>query len=225
MTEQAGDGFLDYLIQQRKDKTMAEDKQKPPFVNRERDRYDLTKKTYDPTIPSPGAPEEPPLRAFDIPEPFVGLGASGDPKGEAGAAKPGLGNISVAAQYYEGAVMQQGGETYGFYNWCEHPMRASTYYEAILRHLNAWWTGQTEDPKSKFPHMAHIRASAGIIIDQQEADRMIDDRPKNLADINQVWDKITHRLASNKAQQAQDLANLEELEKGLKELFGEDRGD
>ncbi len=119
------------------------------------------------------------------------LGASGDPKGEAGAAKPGLGNISVAAQYYEGAVMQQGGEDYGFYNYCEHPMKASTYYEAILRHLNAWWLGENNDPKSGYPHMAHVRASGGIIIDQQEAGRIIDDRPKKLADIHQVWDKIS----------------------------------
>ncbi len=122
------------------------------------------------------------------------LGATGDPKGEAGAAKPGLGNISVAAQYYEGAVMQQGGETYGFYNWCDHPMKASTYYEAILRHLNAWWLGENADPKSRFPHMAHIRASAGIIIDQQETGRMIDDRPKNLAPIEAVWDRIIERV-------------------------------
>ena len=118
------------------------------------------------------------------------LGASGDPKGEAGAAKPGLDNISLAAQYYEGAVMKQGADTYGAYNWCEHPMKASTYYNAILRHLNAWWQGEDLDPKSGFPHMAHIRASAGILIDQQETERMIDDRPKMLAPLKPVWEKI-----------------------------------
>ena len=118
------------------------------------------------------------------------LGASGDPKGEAGAAKPGLDNISLAAQYYEGAVMHIGGTDYGFYNWCEHPMKASTYYNAIQRHLNAWWQGEDLDPESGFPHMAHIRASAGIIIDQQETERMIDDRPKMLAPLKPVWEKI-----------------------------------
>ena len=126
----------------------------------------------------------------DLP-PQSTLGKTGDPKGEAGAAKPGLGNISVVAQYYEGAVMAAGADTYGAYNWCEHPMKASTYYEAILRHLNAWWLGENNDPKSGYPHMAHIRASGGIIIDQQEAGRIIDDRPKKLADIHQVWDKIS----------------------------------
>ncbi len=122
------------------------------------------------------------------------LGASGDPKGEAGAAKPGLDNISLVAQYYEGAAMKQGADTYGAYNWCDHPMKASTYYNAILRHLNAWWLGEDLDLKSGLPHMAHIRASAGILIDQQETDRMIDDRPKMLAPLHPVWEKIEKAL-------------------------------
>ncbi len=172
-------------------------------VKKALDEYDLSMETYvRPTLGTDNrtladiAGDELRARraletsAFDIPEPLVGLGASGDPKGEAGAAKPGLGNISVVAQYYEGAVMQQGEETYGAYNWCEHPMKASTYYEAILRHLNAWWTGEDLDPKSGHPHMAHIRASGGIIIDQQETGRMIDDRPKNMAPIEGAWNKI-----------------------------------
>ena len=120
--------------------------------------------------------------------------AHGDPKGEAGAAKPGLDNISLAAQYYEGAVMKQGADTYGAYNWCDHPMKATIYYNAILRHLNAWWAGEDLDPKSGLPHMAHVRANAGILIDQQETGRMIDDRPKMLAPLEPVWEKITKAL-------------------------------
>ena len=122
------------------------------------------------------------------------LGATGDPKGEAGAAKPGLDNISLAAQYYEGAVMKQGVDTYGAYSWCEHSMKASTYYNAILRHLSAWWQGEDLDPTSGLPHMAHIRASAGILIDQQETNRLIDDRPKRLAPLKPVWRKIVKVL-------------------------------
>ena len=118
------------------------------------------------------------------------LGATGDPKGEAGAAKPGLSNISPVAQFYEGAVMEQGAETYGAYNWAEHGMKASTYYNAMLRHLNQWWLGEDWDGKSKFPHMAHLRASTGIILDQQAAGRMIDDRPKHLAPLAPVFDRI-----------------------------------
>ena len=156
------------------------------------------------------------------------LGVSGDPKGEAGAAKPGLDNISLAAQYYEGAVMKQGADTYGAYNWCEHSMKASTYYNAIQRHLSAWEAGEDLDPKSGFPHMAHVRASAGIIIDQQETDRMIDDRPKMLAPLKPVWEKIMKVLnpAQGKKRGTPTIPNedlsskpsLQELyEKGLKD--------
>ena len=125
------------------------------------------------------------------------LGATGDPKGETGAAKPGLGNISVVAQYYEGAVMQMGADKYGAYNWCDHPMKASTYYNAILRHLNAWWTGETLDPESGLPHIAHLRACTGILIDQEATDRLLDDRPKNLAPIQSAWAHIAYAKASN----------------------------
>ena len=118
------------------------------------------------------------------------LGATGDPKGEAGAAKPGLSNISPVAQFYEGAVMDGGADIYGAYNWAEHGMKASTYYNAILRHLNQWWLGEDWDGKSKLPHMAHLRASTGIILDQQAAGRMIDDRPKHLAPLAPVFDRI-----------------------------------
>ena len=118
------------------------------------------------------------------------LGASGDPKGEAGASKPGLSNISPVAQFYEGAVMEKGAVKYGAYNWADHYMKASTYYNAILRHLNQWWLGEDIDPDSGLPHMAHLRASTGIILDQQAADRMIDDRPKHLAKLAPVFLKI-----------------------------------
>ena len=108
------------------------------------------------------------------------LGATGDPKGEAGTAKQQLDNISLVAQYYEAAVMQTGAEKYGAYNWCDHPMKASTYYNAILRHLQAWWQGETYDPESGLPHMAHLRSCTGIILEQQESTKLIDDRPKTL---------------------------------------------
>lgn len=118
------------------------------------------------------------------------LGATGDPKGEAGASKPGLSNISPVAQFYEGAVMEKGAARYGAYNWADHPMKASTYYNAILRHLNQWWLGEDIDPDSGLPHLAHLRASAGILIDQQAADRMLDDRPKHLAKLAPVFEEI-----------------------------------
>ena len=185
-----------------KDKAMTDDKQNPMEA-----ALDQVAKVQEMT--------RPPMRSSISYGTIPSLGASGDPKGEAGASKPGLGNISVVAQYYEGAVMAQGAKSYGAYNWCEHPMKASTYYNAILRHLNAWWLGEDIDPKSMFPHMAHIRASSGIIIDQQETRRMIDDRPKTLADIHKAWDKIT----AVEEYQEQLEAKVEEVVKGVNQLL------
>ncbi len=132
------------------------------------------------------------------PEPAPGtLGTTGDPKGEAGAAKSGLSNISPAAQFYEGAVMERGAAKYGAYNWADHSLQASTYYNAILRHLNQWWLGEDIDPGSGYPHMAHLRASTGILIDQQAAGRLLDDRPKHLAPLAPVFQDIERVKASN----------------------------
>lgn len=140
--------------------------------------------------------EETELRRREALEQKQSLGNTNDPKREAGSKKVPLDNISLVAQYYEAAVMAQGATTYGAYNWCDHSMKASTYYNAILRHLNAWWGGEDIDPKSGLPHMAHIRANTGIILDQQEAGRLIDDRPKNLAPIEPVVEKILAILHS-----------------------------
>jgi hypothetical protein len=111
----------------------------------------------------------------------VSFGSTGDPKREAGSLKADVTNLSIAALLAEGEVMRQGAEKYGSYNWTVHSMRASTYYNAILRHLWAWWTGQDTDPDSGQSHLAHIRASCGILIEQQVAARLNDDRPREIA--------------------------------------------
>lgn len=110
-----------------------------------------------------------------------GVLQSFDPKLAAGSIKASLDNVSIVAQYYEAAVMATGTKKYGAYNWCDNRMKASTYYNAMLRHLYAWWIGEDIDPESGLPHIAHLRSCTGIILDQQEAGRLVDDRPKNLA--------------------------------------------
>lgn len=123
-------------------------------------------------------------------EAIKSLGETGDPKKEAGSAKPSMNNVSPVAEFYEGAVMDGGAITYGEYNWGEHSMEAKTYYNAIRRHLAQWWLGEDLDEKSGLPHLAHIRACCGILIDQQERVAMIDNRPKNLASLQKAFDVI-----------------------------------
>lgn len=103
--------------------------------------------------------------------------ADKNPKHAAGRKKASMDGIPPIAIVREGAVMRHGYEKYGKFNWGEAGVVASVYYEAALRHLLAWYTGEDIDPESGQPHLAHVRACAGIVIDCTERGILDDDRP------------------------------------------------
>ena len=65
---------------------------------------------------------------------------------------------------------------YGRTNWRPAGVRASIYFDAIRRHMNAWFEGEDEDPDSGLPHFAHALASLAILVDAQAAGVLNDDR-------------------------------------------------
>lgn len=65
---------------------------------------------------------------------------------------------------------------YGRSNFREIGVRASIYYDAAKRHLNAWFEGEECDPDSKLPHLAHALACIAIIVDADAAGKLNDDR-------------------------------------------------
>jgi len=71
---------------------------------------------------------------------------------------------------------KSGADKYGIRNWRIDKILASTYKAAMLRHLKAWAEGQDIDPDSGENHLYHIRACAGIVLDAQRCDTLIDDR-------------------------------------------------
>lgn len=66
---------------------------------------------------------------------------------------------------------------YGRGNWRAVGVRASTYFEALCRHLFAWWEGEDTDPDNGLPHLAHVLACAAILVDAGAAGKLNDDRP------------------------------------------------
>jgi hypothetical protein len=72
--------------------------------------------------------------------------------------------------------MLDGATKYGRSNWRATGVRASIYNDAILRHLAAWFEGEDIDPDSGLPHLAHLLASAAIIVDAIAAGKFRDDR-------------------------------------------------
>jgi hypothetical protein len=75
-------------------------------------------------------------------------------------------------------VHELGAEKYGPWNWRETGVCASTYVNAILRHLNAWRDGEDLDPESGITHLAHIACSANILMDAEHCGKLQDDRNK-----------------------------------------------
>ena len=101
-----------------------------------------------------------------------------DPKGQVGSLKAPLGLVPPYAMEQTSWVHKLGADKYGPWNWRETGVCASTYVNAILRHLNAWRDGESLDPESGITHLAHIACSANILMDAEYCGKLQDDRNK-----------------------------------------------
>ena len=70
------------------------------------------------------------------------------------AGKPMLGLFPFEALTEIGKVLTYGAKKYEAHNW-RKGMAWSRYYDALLRHLNAWNSGEDIDPESGLMHLAH----------------------------------------------------------------------
>jgi len=104
-----------------------------------------------------------------------------NPKERLGRLKPDLSLIPQTALILESLAMMQGDDKYGAYNWRKTKVQARTYIAAAMRHLAAWLDGEEDAPDSGIHHLAHARASLGVVMDAQVCGMMVDDRVKGEA--------------------------------------------
>lgn len=52
-------------------------------------------------------------------------------------------------------VLEVGAKKYGVDNWKRVPDARTRYYDAAMRHIDAWWGGEVLDPEDNLPHLAH----------------------------------------------------------------------
>lgn len=86
-------------------------------------------------------------------------------------------------------ALTEGAMKYGRHNYRGVGVRASTYYDAALRHLMAWWEGEDIDPESGLSHVTKAISGLMVVRDCMMADRLNDDRPPKssenwMADLN-----------------------------------------
>lgn len=113
-----------------------------------------------------------------------------NPKDIAGASKPQMGLIPVGAMETVARVMELGATKYGPYNWRKNKVRYMVYAHASLRHLYAWIGGESVDPESGQPHLAHVAACMLIVLDAIATGSGKDDRewlPTEVTMKGNVW--------------------------------------
>lgn len=73
-------------------------------------------------------------------------------------------------------AMANGALKYGRANFRAVGVRASIYYDAAKRHLDAWFEGEEHDQDDGVPHLAAALACIAIIIDARATGKLNDDR-------------------------------------------------
>lgn len=107
--------------------------------------------------------------------PYAGMKPT-NPKDAIGSSKLPLHLWPTTATALGSLGLLDGMLKYGRSNYRAIGVRASIYYDAASRHLNAWFEGEDADPDSGLPHLAHALACLAILVDAEAAGKLNDDR-------------------------------------------------
>lgn len=112
-----------------------------------------------------------------------------NPKDVVGSTKVPMHLWPAVASVWGALAFLDGMLKYGRNNWREDGVRATIYIDAIERHLKRYKEGEDVDEDSGLHPLAHLLASAAIIVDAEASGTLVDDRnykgtwfPKFLAD-------------------------------------------
>lgn len=104
-----------------------------------------------------------------------------NPKDALGIRKVPLHCVPCGPLFELGLAMMEGGRKYGTHNYRAIGVRASTYYDAAMRHLMSYWEGEDIDPDSGIHHVIKAIACLTVLRDSMIKGNCEDDRPiKNL---------------------------------------------
>jgi hypothetical protein len=120
-----------------------------------------------------------------------------NPKDAAATNRLDLSLFPATARAYGALAMVEGDQKYGGYNYREAGVMASIYYAAANRHLDKWYNGEDEDPKTKVPHLANAIACIAVLIDGIEKGNWTDDRPP-VTDLGGLLDRFEKKVGQVK---------------------------
>jgi hypothetical protein len=99
-----------------------------------------------------------------------------NPKDAIGSGKLPLHLWPVTATVHGALALLDGAGKYGRTNYRAIGVRASIYFDAAVRHLNAWFEGEDCAPDSGVHHLGHALACIAVILDAEAAEKLTDDR-------------------------------------------------
>lgn len=100
-----------------------------------------------------------------------------NPKEAVGTAKPPLSTVSGPVLAELGVAMAEGARKYGRHNYRVSGVRASTYYDAMFRHMVKWFEGEDIDADSGLSHITKAIATLFVLRDAMIQGMLNDDRP------------------------------------------------
>ena len=115
-----------------------------------------------------------------------------NPKDAVGSRKASMRYVPVNVMLEQGLCLQEGGLKYGAHNYRDAGVRASVYYDALWRHMGAWWEGEDIDRDSALSHVAKGISTLIVLRDAMMNDMWEDDRPIKCKNQNWVQDANDH---------------------------------
>jgi len=121
-----------------------------------------------------------------------------NPKDRCGFVKAAFSVIPWTVIAELGLAMLEGALKYGRHNYRKAGVRASIYYDALNRHMGAWWEGEDIDPESGVSHVIKAMACLTVLRDSAIRGNWVDDRPPKapegwLKDINQKTKELLEK--------------------------------
>lgn len=103
-------------------------------------------------------------------------------KNIAAIGKPTISDVPPIGLFSMGAAMSDGAKKYGRFNWRTTEVTSSVFFDAMMRHLLAWYMGEDHAQDSSVHHLGHLQAGAAIVLDAELYGVLRDDRDKSKFD-------------------------------------------
>lgn len=116
-----------------------------------------------------------------------------NPKDSVGTKKAPMSTVSSPTMMEVGLAMLEGARKYGRHNYRVAGISASVYYDALFRHMMAWWEGEDIDPDSGLSHVVKAIATLMVLRDAMLVGKFNDDRPPKM---DNGWIKELNEKAS-----------------------------